>query len=83
MDAAPTCAPTTIEDGMDRETRNTLLAAAALVLVFGLGAYFLPLLIIAAGDVSPFLGGMIAVLFVAAFFVVFWLRGRAQRRRGR
>ena len=67
---------------MDRETRNSALAAAVLVLVFGLGAYFLPDVVIAAGSISPFAGGAVAVLFVAAFFLVFWLRGRSRRRDG-
>ena len=65
---------------MDRETRSSVVAAAVLMLVFGLGAYFLPDVVIAAGSVSPYVGGAIAVVFVAAFFLVFWLRGRARRR---
>ena len=64
---------------MDRETRSSVVAAAVLMLVFGLGAYFLPDVVIAAGSVSPYVGGAIAVVFVAAFFLVFWLRGRARR----
>ena len=51
-----------------------------LLLVFGLGAWFLPAVMIAVGDFSPYAGGAVAVLFVAAFFLVFWLRGRARRR---
>lgn len=65
---------------MDREARNSAIAAAVLLLVFGLGAYFLPVVVIAAGSVSPYLGAAIAAVFVAAFFLVFWLRGRARRR---
>ena len=65
---------------MDRETRKTVLAAALLMLVFGVGAYFLPVIVIAAGDVSPYAGAAVAAAFVAAFFLVFWLRGRARRR---
>jgi hypothetical protein len=65
---------------MDRDTRKALVAAAVLLLVFGVGAYFLPVAVIAAGDVSPYAGAAVAVIFVAAFFVVFWLRGRVRRR---
>lgn len=65
---------------MDRDTRNAAFAAAVLLLVFGLGAWFLPAVMIAVGDFSPYAGGAVAVLFVAAFFLVFWLRGRARRR---
>ena len=68
---------------MDRETRNSVVAAAVLMLVFGLGAYFLPGVVIAAGSVSPYIGGAIAAVFVAAFFLVFWLRGRARRPKDR
>ena len=64
---------------MDRETRNSAAAAAVLLLAFGLGAYFLPDIVIAAGSYSPWIGGAVAVVFVAAFFLVFWLRGRARR----
>ena len=63
------------------ETRNALIAAALVMLVFGVGAYFLPTLVVAAGAISPFVGAAVAVLFVGAFFLVFWLRGRSQRRR--
>jgi len=65
---------------MDRETGKSLFAAAALMLVFGVGAYFLPVVVIAAGDISPYAGAAVAVAFVAAFFLVFWLRGRFRRR---
>jgi Ca2+/Na+ antiporter len=67
---------------MDRDTRKTVVAAAVLMLVFGVGAYFLPVIVIAAGDVSPYAGAAVAVVFVAAFFLVFWLRGRSRRRGG-
>ena len=66
---------------MDRNTRNALIAAACFMLFFGLGAFYLPNLILAVGDFSAPLAGLIAVLFVAAFFLVLWLRGRSQRRR--
>jgi hypothetical protein len=66
---------------MDRETGGTLIAAAVLMLVFGVGAYYLPRLVIALGEVSPFAGGAVAALFVAAFFLVFWLRARSRRGR--
>jgi len=65
---------------MDKDTRNAVIAAAVLMLVFGLGAYYLPAIMIAAGDISPWAGAAVAVVFVAAFFLVFWLRGRSRRR---
>ncbi|HEY6630151.1 MAG TPA: hypothetical protein VIZ90_01740 [Rhizobiaceae bacterium] len=66
---------------MTPENRNAAIAAAILILVFGLGAFYLPTVMIAVGNVSTVAAGVIAVLFVAAFFLVFWLRGRSQRRR--
>jgi membrane protein implicated in regulation of membrane protease activity len=63
------------------ENRNAAIAAAILLLVFGLGAFYMPTIMLAVGDISPVAAGVIAVLFVAAFFLVFWLRGRSQRRR--
>jgi membrane protein implicated in regulation of membrane protease activity len=65
---------------MDRDTRNSAAAAAVLLIAFGVGAYFLPGIVIAAGSFSPWIGGAVAAAFVAAFFLVFWLRGRARRR---
>jgi uncharacterized BrkB/YihY/UPF0761 family membrane protein len=66
---------------MDRENRNSALAALVIVLGFGLLAYWMPTIMVALGNVSAILGAAVAVLFVAAFFIVLWLRGRAQRRR--
>ena len=66
---------------MTRENRQAAIAAAVLMIVFGLGAFYMPTVMLAVGNVSTVAAGIIAVLFVAAFFVVFWLRGRSQSRR--
>lgn len=66
---------------MNRETRNAAFAAAWFMLVFGLGAFYLPTAMIAVGNVSTVAGGALAILFVAAFFGVLWLRGRSQKKR--
>ena len=66
---------------MTPENRNAAIAAAILLLVFGLGAFYMPTIMLAVGNVSTVAAGLIAVLFVAAFFLVFWLRSRSQRRR--
>ena len=68
---------------MTPENRNAAIAAAILLLVFGLGAFYMPTIMLAVGNVSTVAAGLIAVVFVAAFFLVFWLRGRSQRRRDR
>ena len=67
---------------MTPENRNSAIAAAVLLAVFGLGAFYLPTVMLAVGNFSTTVAGVIAVLFVAAFFMVFWLRGRSQRKRG-
>lgn len=66
---------------MTRETRNALIAAACLMLVFGLSTFYLPTIMIALGNVSTIAAGIFAILFVGAFFAVFWLRARSQARR--
>ncbi|MDQ2634562.1 MAG: hypothetical protein M3Y78_12580 [Pseudomonadota bacterium] len=67
---------------MTPENRNSAIAAAILMAIFGLGAFYLPTIMIAVGNISTVAAGIVAVLFVAAFFLVFWLRGRSQRKRG-
>ena len=66
---------------MDRNTRNAALAATVILLGFGLVAFYMPTIMLALGDTSPIAGGAVAILFVAAFFGVFWLRGRSRRDR--
>lgn len=66
---------------MTRENRNAAIAAAWFMLVFGVGAFYLPTIMIAVGNVSTVAAGGVAILFVAAFFGVLWLRGRSQKKR--
>ena len=63
---------------MDKETRSAAIAAACILFGFGLVAYFMPTIMLSVGQVSTAVAGMIAVLFVLAFFLVFWLRGRSR-----
>lgn len=65
---------------MERGNRNALIAAAVILIGFGLLAFFMPTIMLALGEVSPLAAGVVAVLFVAAFFAVFWLRSKRQRR---
>jgi len=67
---------------MDRETRNAAAAAALILLVFGLSAYFLPTIMLAVGKVSTVLAAIVAAIFMLGLFVVLWLRGRSQRKKG-
>jgi uncharacterized membrane protein len=67
---------------MDHDTRNAAIAAAIILLLFGLAAYFLPTMMLAAGKISTVLAAVIAVIFMVGLFVVLWLRGRSQRKKG-
>lgn len=64
---------------MNRETRNTMLATAAILVGFGGLAYFMPTIMLAAIEISPWLAGAAAGAFLLAFFGIFWLRGRLRR----
>ncbi|CCV05528.1 conserved hypothetical protein [Mesorhizobium metallidurans STM 2683] len=67
---------------MDRDTRNAAIGAAWVLLLFGIAAYYLPTVMLAVGSVSTVLAGVVAAVFMVAIFVVFWLRGRSQRKKG-
>jgi membrane protein implicated in regulation of membrane protease activity len=66
---------------MKPETRSALVAAAIFLAIFGIAAFFLPTIMLAAGEASLWLAAFIAIAFIGAFFLVFWLRGRYQERR--
>ena len=67
---------------MDKSSRNAAIAAAIILGGFGLGAFYMPTIMIAVGNYSTVAAGVVAVAFVGAFFLVFWLRARSQRRGG-
>jgi protein-S-isoprenylcysteine O-methyltransferase Ste14 len=64
---------------MDPKTRNSAIAAAVILICFGVFAFFLPNIMLFVGERSPVAAGVIGVVFVLAFFLVFWLRARQQR----
>jgi cytochrome c biogenesis protein CcdA len=66
---------------MDASGRGAALAALLIFGGFGLVAYFMPAIMLAVGEWSGIAAGAVALLFVAAFFGVFWLRARQQRAR--
>ncbi|AVA22951.1 hypothetical protein NXC24_CH03327 [Rhizobium sp. NXC24] len=65
------------------ETRSTAIAAAIILLAAMVLLYLMPDIILRLGDVSPWLGTGFGVLVILAFFLVFWLRARYQRRNSR
>ncbi len=66
---------------MDRSTRNAAIAAFLILAGFGIVGYYMPVIMVWLGGVSPYAGAAAAALFVLAFFGIFWLRGRSQRRK--
>ena len=68
---------------MSEDGKGKSAAIAALVILLGTGVvfYFLPRIMIALGDVSPWLAGVFGALLVLGFFLLFWLRARYQRNR--
>jgi hypothetical protein len=64
---------------MNRNSRNSAIAAAIILVVFGLVAFYMPAIMIAVGNFSTILAGIVAAAFVAAFFLILWLRARSQR----
>ncbi len=68
---------------MSEDGKGKSAAIAALVILLGTGVvfYFLPRIMIALGDVSPWLAGVFGTLLVLGFFLLFWLRARYQRNR--
>ena len=69
---------------MSEDTKGKSAALAALIILLGTGVvfYFLPRVMIALGDVSPWLAGAFGALLVLGFFLLFWLRARYQRSKG-
>lgn len=68
---------------MDRETRNAAIAALLIIGVFGSFAYYLPQIMLASGEISSILAVVVVAVFMVALFVLFWLRGISQRRKGK
>lgn len=64
---------------MDRDTKNSAIAAAVILACVAVVAYFMPAIMLAAIEISPWLAGAVAALFLVAFFMIFWLRGRFRR----
>lgn len=63
--------------------RGPLVAAALIMIVVVAGWLAMPRLMLLVSDAGPIGGVALALLFMLAFFGVFWLRGRHQARRRR
>ncbi len=60
--------------------KSAAIAAAIILAATGLVFYYMPTMIMALSEISPWLSYGVAIVFVLAFFAVFWLRGRHQNR---
>ena len=63
----------------ERKAKSPALAALFILLGTAVVFYFLPRIMVALGDVSPWLAGIFGTLLVLGFFLLFWLRARYQR----
>jgi hypothetical protein len=63
------------------ENRKSAIAAAIILFGFGTAWVFMPRIMRAIGSVSTVAAGLFAILFVGAFFMIFWLRSRRQNRK--
>ena len=68
---------------MSPESRSQAIAAAVILLGVGLVIYFLPTLVLWIGNYSPSLAFAVGAVLLLGFFVIFWLRARYQRSKGR
>jgi protein-S-isoprenylcysteine O-methyltransferase Ste14 len=66
----------------EKKDRSPAIAAAVILVVVGVGFFILPKIMLWLGTYSPWLAATFGALFVLAFFLIFWLRARYQRRRG-
>ena len=61
------------------ENRNTIIAAALILVIAGGALYFMPSIVLGIGTYSPALGFAAGVAIILAFFVVFWLRSKYKK----
>jgi len=62
------------------DDRRALVAAAVILASFGLIGFLLPRIILSVAEFSTAIAVLVAVMFVAAFFLVFWLRAKWKER---
>ncbi len=60
--------------------RSSAIAAALILGGTGLVFYYMPSMMMSLSEISPWLSYAVAIFFVLAFFAVFWLRGKSQRK---
>jgi len=67
----------------EKKEKSPAIAAAIILTAVAFGFLALPSIMLWLGEVSPWLAAGFGTVFVLGFFLIFWLRARHQRRRGR
>lgn len=70
-------------DDLERTMKNygPVVAATLIIAFVAIGFALMPRIMEAISGGGPVLGAAVAILFILAFFGIFWLRGRYQERR--
>ncbi|WP_051558943.1 hypothetical protein [Allorhizobium undicola] len=64
---------------MKKEDRRSAIAAATILLAFGLSVFLMPKLVLWIGNYSPTLAALAGAAVLLSFFAVLWVRARYQR----
>jgi hypothetical protein len=64
----------------NKSQRSSAIAAAIILFVTGAALYFMPDLVLWIGKYSPALAAVVGGAIIGAFFLVFWVRSRYQKR---
>jgi len=64
----------------ENDNRQSAMAAGIFLVVAGLALYFMPNIVLWIGGFSPVLAVIVGVAVIGAFFGVFWVRSRYQKR---
>jgi membrane protein YdbS with pleckstrin-like domain len=65
----------------DPKTRSPVFAAAVIFVCVALLFFVMPNIMLWLADYSPWLAAAFGAVAVLSFFLLFWLRGRYQRRK--
>ena len=65
---------------VEPKKNNPAIAAAVILIGFGVLAYFVPSIMLALGERSQIVAVIFPIVFVMAFFAVFWLRSKRQKK---
>lgn len=64
----------------DGKKGNPAIAAAIILIGFGVLAYFVPSIMLTLGERSQIAAIIFPIVFVLGFFAIFWLRSKRQNK---